>query len=162
MLQYCKWIHNNFLFPQIKCRIFVRWHTFKCKFLLNNILWLERSHKTITTPQVPSGSSNLAMPRWFSAVEKALSRLTRALCWRTWSMSTRSGLIVWTMALNARPSRHDFPKSLTSIPYFLKMKQVQYNYFTQDIVFHYLYKCCRFRLQGHLYSKYISSFIRHV
>ena len=67
----------------------------------------------------PSGSSRRAIPSWLSAVEKACSRLTRACCCRTRSMSTRSGRMLWIMALNATPSVQLLPKSLIDSPYFL-------------------------------------------
>ena len=72
----------------------------------------------------PSGSRSLAMPSWFSAVEKACSRLMRA-CWRRiLSMSTRSGRMLWIIALNATPSFQLLPKSLICSPYFLKSKNM--------------------------------------
>lgn len=71
---------------------------------------------------LPSGSRSRAMPKWSSAVEKACSRLALADWFLTFSKSIKSGRIVWTMALKAKPSRQLLPKSDIFIPYFLIIK----------------------------------------
>lgn len=69
-----------------------------------------------------SGSSSLAIPSSRSAKSKAVSSLSLFVALLRSDKSISPFFIASTMARNARPSRQDGPKSLTSKPISLYKK----------------------------------------